>query len=104
MWCSLDTLRTPTASAILVERVADLTGDEATDSAAFAELCAAEPLVAEGSLSPALINHLTRDIGPSQIPLGGDWLLKLPLARSWARGSNEAIDGLPPQTPRSVNG
>ena len=94
MWCSLDSLRTPTASAILVERVADLTGDEATDSAAFAELCAADPLAPEGSLSAELVNHLTRDIGPSQLAVGGDWLLKLPLARSWARGSSEAIDGL----------
>ncbi|HLY81101.1 MAG TPA: helix-turn-helix domain-containing protein [Caulobacteraceae bacterium] len=104
MWCSLDSLRTPTASAILVERVADLTGDDAIDSAAFAKLCAADPLAAEGSLSPELIHHLTRDIGPSQIPLGGDWLLKLPLARSWARGSSEAIDGLPLPTTRSADG
>jgi hypothetical protein len=93
MWCSLDSLRTPTASAILVERVADLTGDEAVDSAAFAKLCAADPLAPEGSLSPELVSHLTRDIGPSQIAVGGDWLLKLPIARSWARGSSEAIDG-----------
>jgi transcriptional regulator with XRE-family HTH domain len=95
MWCSLDSLRTPTASAILVQRVADLTGDEAIDGAAFAELCAADPLAPEGSLSPELVHHLTRDIGPSQIAVGGDWLLKLPIGRSWARGSNEAIDGLP---------
>ena len=93
MWCSLDSLRTPTASAILVERVTDLTGDEAVDNAAFAKLCAADPLAAEGSLSPELVEHLTRDIGPSQVPLGGDWLLKLPIARSWARGASEAIDG-----------
>ncbi|MEJ0065333.1 MAG: helix-turn-helix transcriptional regulator [Caulobacteraceae bacterium] len=93
MWCSLDSLRTPTASAILVQRVADLTGDEAVDSAAFAQLCANDPLAPEGSLSPELINHLTRDIGPSQIAVGGDWLLKLPIARSWSRGSSDAIDG-----------
>ena len=64
------------------------------DSAAFAKLCAADPLAPEGSLSPELINHLTRDIGPGQIAAGGDWLLKLPIARSWARGSSEAIDGI----------
>jgi helix-turn-helix protein len=94
MWCSLDSLRTPTASAILVERVADLTGDEAVDNAAFAELCAADPLAPEGSLSPELINHLTRDIGPTQVATGGDWLLKLPIARSWSRGVSDAILGV----------
>jgi transcriptional regulator with XRE-family HTH domain len=96
MWCSLDSLRTPTASAILVERVADLTGDVTADDAAFAELCAADPLAAEGSLSPEIINHLTRDIGPSQIANGGDWLLNLPIARSLSRGVGPAIPGFRP--------
>ena len=96
MWCSLDSLRTPTASAILVERVADLTGDVAADDAAFAELCAADAMAPEGSLTPEIIGHLTRDVGPSQIPSGGDWLLTLPLSRSLARGAGPAIPGFRP--------
>ncbi len=93
MWCSLDAARSPTASAILLERVGELTGDEAADDAQFAQLCAADPLAPEGSLPPEVVSHLTRDIGPSQIPRGGDWLLTLPLSRSLARGVGPQIPG-----------
>jgi len=93
MWCSLDAARTPTASAILLERVGDLSDDPAADDARFAELCAADSLAPEGSLSREIVDHLTRDVGPSQIPGGGDWLLTLPLSRSLARGIGPPIPG-----------
>jgi hypothetical protein len=93
MWCSLDAARTPTASAILLERVGDLSDDPAADEALFARLCAADSLAPEGSLSPEIVGHLTRDVGPSQIPGGGDWLLTLPLSRSLARGAGPPIPG-----------
>jgi hypothetical protein len=86
LWCSLDAERTPTASAVLLERVADLSDDAAADEARFAELCADDPVIPQGALAPAIVDHLTRDIGPSQIAAGGDWLLSLPLSRSLARG------------------
>jgi len=84
--CSLDPARTPTASAVLLERVADISDDPAGDDARFAALAAGESIAPEGSVALDVIAHLTRDIGPSQIASGGDWLLTLPLARSWARG------------------
>jgi transcriptional regulator with XRE-family HTH domain len=93
MWCSLDAARTPTASAILLERVGELSDDPEADDALFAKLCAADCLAPEGSLSPEIINHLTRDVGPSQIASGGDWLLTLPLSRSLARGAGPPIPG-----------
>jgi hypothetical protein len=86
LWCSLDAERTPTASAIMLERIADLSGDPAADDARFAELAAADPVAPEGSVAPQIIAHLTRDPGPSQIAAGGDWLLTSPLSRSLARG------------------
>lgn len=93
MWCSLDAARTPTASAILLERVGQLSDDPEADDALFAKLCAADSLAPEGSLSPEIVSHLTRDVGPSQIPAGGDWLLNLPLSRSLARGAGPPIPG-----------
>ena len=40
----------------------------------------------EGSISETLRQHLTGDFGPAQAALGGDLLLRLPLAKSMARG------------------
>ncbi|MGI8842041.1 MAG: helix-turn-helix domain-containing protein [Caulobacteraceae bacterium] len=83
--CALDANRTPTACAILFERVGDLMGDENADEARFADLAAIEGLAPEGSVPPDLVAHLARDIGPVQLALGGDWLLSLPLTRSLSR-------------------
>lgn len=83
---ALDAGRTPTAHAIVFERVGDLTGDAAADDRRFAELTGLNPLAPEGSISDELRHHLTRDFGPIQAALGGDMLLRLPLTRSLARG------------------
>lgn len=85
--CALDANRTPTAHAMVFERIGDLTGDAAADDARFAELTTMEGLAPEDSVSAELVAHLTRDIGPSQVALGGDWLLRLPLTRSLSRGT-----------------
>jgi hypothetical protein len=86
LWCALDSERTPTASVLMLERIADLTGDEEADDASFTEFCALDTLAPEGSLAPEIVAHLTRDIGPAHIAAGGDWLLSLPLSRSLSRG------------------
>jgi hypothetical protein len=86
LWCSLDPGRTPTASAILLERTGDLSGDQAADNARFAELARAHPLAPEGSVPSHIVKHLTPELGPSQIARGGDLLLSLPLSRSLSRG------------------
>lgn len=83
---ALDPGRTPTAYAMMFERVGDLTGDPAADEAHFADLAARDPLVPEGAVSDELRAHLLRDIGPAAAALGGDMLLRLPIARSLARG------------------
>jgi len=84
---ALDPGRTPTAYAMMFERVGDLSGDLLADAATFERLAAQDPLAPEGSVPEALARHLLRDIGPAQVPLGGDLLLQLPIARSLARGA-----------------
>jgi len=86
MGSALDVGRTPTAFVMMFERIEDLSGDRDADDARFLELAARDPLAPEGSVSPELQAHLVRDIGPAQLPLGGDWLLQMPLIRSLARG------------------
>jgi hypothetical protein len=86
LFCALDPGRTATATPAVYQRISDLTGRRDEDDARF-EALSAEPAVApEGSVPEAIRNHLVRDIGPSQLAAGGDWLLQAPLLRSLARG------------------
>lgn len=85
LYCALDPARTPTATAAVYERVANLTGDRDEDDARFAAF-GEEPAVAEAeAVPPAIREHLTRDISPGQQP-GGVWLLQAPLLRSLSQG------------------
>jgi hypothetical protein len=90
--CSLDAGRTPTASAIYVERIGELSDDCAADDARIGALGAQVPVAPEGSVPEHLARHLVRDIGPASLAAGGDWLLTMPIARSLSRG-------LPPGSP-----
>ena len=65
--CALDAGRTPTACAVVFERVGDLSGDLAADEARLAELAKGAALAPEGSVAADLAAHLTRDIGPEQL-------------------------------------
>lgn len=85
---ALDTGRTPTASVMLFERIGELSGDEAADIARFEALAAGNPVALEGSVPDDLAVHLVPDVGPQQFAQGGDWLLRMPLDRTWARGPN----------------
>ena len=84
---ALDPGRTPTAYAMMFERVGDLSGDPAADDAEFARLVRQDPLAPEGSIPDAVARHLLRDVGPAQLPLGGDLLLRMPIDRSLARSA-----------------
>jgi hypothetical protein len=83
---ALDAGRTPTAFAMMFERIGDLSGDPEADDRRFLELAARDPRAPEGSIPKAIQDHLLRDIGPAQLALGGDLLLQMPLIRSLARG------------------
>jgi transcriptional regulator with XRE-family HTH domain len=84
--CALDPARTPTATAVVIDRIGDLTGDEACDRACLADLASVDPVAAEDQLDPLLVAHLLRDIGPAEMARGGDLLLRVPLVRSLSRG------------------
>jgi hypothetical protein len=78
---------------MMFERIGDLSGDTAADDARFEALAASNPVAAEGELSDAILAHLTPDVGPKAWALGGDWQLRMPLARSLARGPMLGEDG-----------
>jgi hypothetical protein len=78
--------RSPLATAMLCERVGDLSGDADADDRRHDELASQNPIAPAGSIPDAVQAHLVRDFGPEQIDKGGDWLLTLPLLRSMARG------------------
>ena len=82
-----DAGRTPTAHAMVFERVGDLSGDPEADDRRFAELAGLPPVAPEGSVPDDVRRHLLRDFGPLQAAQGGDMLLRAPLTRSLARGS-----------------
>jgi hypothetical protein len=83
---SLDAARTPTAHAMVFERIGDLTDDPEEDDRRFLELASLDPVAPEGSVPEALRAHLTGDFGPAAAALGGELLLRLPLTRSISRG------------------
>jgi hypothetical protein len=83
---ALDAGRTPTAHAMMFERIGDLTGDREADDRRFVELTGLDPVAPEGSIPEMLRNHLLGDFGPAQAALGGDLLLRMPLTRSISRG------------------
>ncbi len=90
---ALDAGRTPTASAIMFERIGDLSGDAEADDRRFDTLAMSDPVAPEGSIPDEIRNHLARDVGPAQIAMGGDWLLRMPLSRSMSRGPGYSEPG-----------
>lgn len=82
-----DAGRTPTAHAMVFERVRDLSDDPDADDRYFAELTNRNPVAPEGSIPEDLRRHLLADFGPLQAAQGGDMLLRAPLSRTLARGS-----------------
>ncbi len=83
---AFDKGRSPLATAIICERVGELSGDREADDRRFAELASQSPLVEAASVPEHIQAHLARDFGPAQLALGGDWLLNMSLARSMSRG------------------
>ena len=66
----------------MLERIGELTGDEASDEARLAELARAQPWLAEeGTICETVRAHLTRNISE-----GAPGFLRLLAARSMARG------------------
>ena len=106
--CALEAMLTPIACAVVFERVGDLTGDLAADDARLDESGRLSPVASPGSVSEAMAAHLVRDIGPLQLLQGGDWLLRMPQARSVSRGAgvdhgpNHFASAFPPDSQAAV--
>jgi len=97
----VDMVRPPTATAMICERAAELSGGREADERLFAELSSRNPLAPAGSVPEHIVKHLARDFGPQQLALGGDWLLNLSLNRSLTRGPDYET---PPDLSNTVGG
>jgi transcriptional regulator with XRE-family HTH domain len=86
LYCALNVERAPTASAILLERIGDLSGDEAEDDATLAELAKGEIVAPVGAVPPDIVAHLTRAADDAELRAQAEWVLSLPLSRSRSRG------------------
>jgi len=84
---NLTTLRdaggSPVASASVLERLAEASGDQAQDEQMFEEAVAAlNPLAPEGSISEEIATHLTRNLHGE-----ADGIIRLLFSQSMARGN-----------------
>jgi len=91
--CLRDAGGSPVASTCLLERVEDLSGDEAEDDRRYEACIAAQgsPLAEEGSVPDPVRAHLTREADPASMGLGG--LLRMYFGQSMARGSSLTPEG-----------
>ncbi len=87
---ALDPNRTPAALPILIERVGDLSGNEAADLARYHELESSMPEPAEPFAREDVVARLYRDIGPDAATAGGDIFLTVSSAHSLSRGVTKA--------------
>jgi hypothetical protein len=81
---SLDNARTPTANAILLQRVFNLSADPAADEALVDQLGESDPVAPEGSVPDDVRRHLARSEESSQILLANG-VLRLPVSQSLSR-------------------
>ena len=81
-----DSSGSPVAAPILLERVGDLSGDEAADRVTFEKLCTQSALVGPEAVPDDVRHHLCRDIGPTAFANGGEMLLVMRAADSMSRG------------------
>lgn len=73
------------ASAIVLDRIGDLSGDREADDRRYREHLGRDPLAPEGSVPEEVVATLSRDYGPTELAKGGEWLLNIPFHRSLSR-------------------
>ena len=86
--CMADAGGTPVAAAILLERIADLTGDAVADEARYEEFLSEHPIAPDGSVPDDIQRYLMRDTGPTALANGGDGMIMIRALTSLARGSS----------------
>lgn len=85
MFASLTAGRMPAAVPLVLERIADLTGDRAADDATCQELLSRDALAVD--VPDDIRRHLVRDIGPEAAARGGDLFLMASPFASPSRGA-----------------
>lgn len=84
---ALNAARTPSAYPVILERIGDLTGDEAADDARCEELLQLDTMATEETAPEAVRRHLIRDIGPAAAEAGtGELFLLSTWANSLSKG------------------
>jgi transcriptional regulator with XRE-family HTH domain len=83
---NLDVGRTPAATAIVLHRIGDLSGDVSADDARLTAMGAEDSMAAPGSVPESMRRHLARDVASDQATAGGSGVLRLPITASIARG------------------
>jgi transcriptional regulator with XRE-family HTH domain len=83
---AFDMGRSPLATAMICERIGDLSGDRGADDRRLTALMTQNPVAPEGSVPAEMQAHLARDFGPEQLAKGGDWLLSMSLLHTMTRG------------------
>jgi transcriptional regulator with XRE-family HTH domain len=78
--------RSPMATAMLCERIGDLSGDAEADDRRYDELASQNPVAPADSVPGHIEAHLTRDFGPEQLAKGGELLLTMSLLHTMTRG------------------
>ena len=91
--CALDAGHSPTACAIIMERTGDLSGDVDADDQRIKALMALDPYAPGGSVPEGIVAHLVRDIGPTQLALGGTGCLACRWRGPWREASSRAERG-----------
>ena len=86
--------RSPMATAMLCERIGDLSGDGHADDLRYDQLASQNPVAPADSVPSHIEAHLLRDFGPEQLAKGGDLLLTMSLLQTMTRGR---YDENPPQ-------
>ncbi len=89
---ALDSNRTPAAVPLVIERVADLTGDHDADDAIFARMAVELPSPLDAIAEDRLKERLFRNVGPNAAICGGEMFLTIMPSDTLSRGSAE--DGL----------
>jgi hypothetical protein len=83
------------ATAMLCERVGELSGDGDADDRRYDELASQNPVAPADSVPGHIEAHLLRDFGPEQLAKGGDLLLTMSLLNTMTRGQYDETP--PPQ-------
>jgi DNA-binding winged helix-turn-helix (wHTH) protein len=85
---TFDVGRTPAASAIVLRRVGDLTGDQDVDDAHLMARAAGNPIVQRDAVPENLRRHLARNLTADTSVNVGDGVLRLALSESQARSAD----------------